>query len=303
VQILRLLRLILLFVICGAALIASLCVITFVYLIASVDADEYHSKEVSEHYDNKAVKWGIFCLDYDCDKVPSGMVFDMVGDVSYAFPLNNTPLEAGSCRVASPGTQYADYVDRVMQRAADNDPAGIEISVQCSYDDVTLGRWKSGEIHVPEGYLWFKEPSLNAVHKRFLPQPWKWEERPTYASRDGLLRPATSDFRVFASDHDSRHRVYLSTDRLFQGRHVVLVCGNDCKIISYSFKEDEHLTGPYLDQGYISFHNVGRQCDLFEPQWSCNPDWLEQQRSIADLVRFMDKEVNMARDRRVDMER
>lgn len=279
------------------AIHAGLWVVIINLLFPNDDPEQRQTTEVNEYFAAKNDAWGSFCSSNDCSKIPMGFVIGTVGRQTFTLPLVNSQIGDEGCRLVSHGTQYSEYIDHVIQRGADYHPAGMEIDVECKYGDPPSIHWED-QIRTSRGYIWLEEPTLHRRFDHLLNSASQGDDKPSYESRDALLQPLTPDFREFVSEQLSGERVFLSTQRLFQDRHAVVICRHSCEITTFSFEGDEGLNTPYLDY-QINFERLSTNCNLFEPQWSCGP-FLEQLTSIARLIRFMGTEIDLARSRVMD---
>ncbi|MEJ6402767.1 hypothetical protein [Yoonia sp. 2307UL14-13] len=122
----------------------------------------------------------------------------------------------------------------------------------------------------------------------------RWSEKPSSEQTLAAAHSVNADFVQVPQTQNEQWVIYLSADRIFQGRHVVAICHDYyCKVGSVSFQDDEDIATPHI---YVQMHYADRQgCAPFERQRQCG-DWLSPLEALARAMRFLDEEVDSARN-------
>ncbi|MEM7471222.1 MAG: hypothetical protein AAF340_07710 [Pseudomonadota bacterium] len=241
---------------------------------------------------DKAEGWTVFCAEYDCNDIPEGYVVKSIAGQFFNFPNWDHPAPDEKCRVTTDSRDQTQLTDGVFRRGASLDRQAFAFYSQCGTRSAGYWRYFGDKLRLHKGSFFKREPSFHYTYHALTGENAR--DRPTYASRRALLEPATISFSRLKSDDPDATRKYLSTQRLFQGRYVVMSCGDRCEVGSVSFAEDADLTTIHF-QERIEFSRRGRDCELYEAQYGCVPDWEGHLEEIARYIRFVDQAVDAAR--------
>ncbi len=272
----------------GALAYAAIKVTTFAAAVATQPSRaERKEAERVEFYRAHAEDWAAFCAAYVCEDIPQGQVVKSMGGQSYMFP-NAFPISevAGDCELRTDSRDHTEYDGRVFQRGAAMDKRAFAYYLDCGPRLATARHWED-RLLLYDGRFLLEEPGRNNAYADQLGMRLG-NATVSHASRAPMLREATPDFMEFTT----REGVYLSKERLFQGRYIALICADRCEMKTVSFVEDADLTTPHVDE-LIQF-TKREGCDLFEPRRLCRDDWEDDLASVARYIRFLDAELERA---------
>ncbi|MCY4335222.1 MAG: hypothetical protein OXC60_11210 [Litoreibacter sp.] len=279
------------------------------FKVSSVVADvanrpsrsERIAAERAEKLRSKAEKWKAFCTKYDCADIPEGRVVKEIGGDTLSFIHRIQPRREGGCWLTSDSYDQTEYIDGKVVRGAALGHIAQPYWVQCGAKSSPFTRWEDFAI-IYGGRLSAAEPGRNNVYLELLgPRHFReTDPKPTYASRRPLLLPATAEFDLFDPElQTGGARIYLSKARMFQGRHVILLCNDRCEMQTISFAEDQGLKTLHVQELIqFSWHDTEwdtADCTVFKPRWECGPPMKELLASMSRYVQFLDQAVDAAR--------
>lgn len=250
-----------------------------------------------ERFRAHAVGWEAFCVEVACEEIPQGFVAKSIGEQTYMLPRFGNPDVAG-CQLATDRSDKTQYIDRVFQRGASLDRNGFSYYVWCE-EKLSRAQFWEEYVLIYGGHFWQEQPGFNSVHRDQLGSPW---ERPTYESRLSILRPFTPDFWQFEAEDTAHSRVYLSTEPMFQGRHVALFCQERCEMTSISFADDPHLTTIYVNE-VLQFPSRKPACDVYQSLWTCGLPMEERLAFVARYIQFLDSALDQSRSSPLNVRR
>lgn len=286
------------------AFIAGIFVLFVIGVNVLPSPDERRAAENAESFRLKTVEWTAFCGEYNCTRILDGFTVGAIGTQFYTLPIFNADMPQDKCRVVISDAKYYEREHGVIKRAINPSPRGFNFFLKCEEQEYYYNvRWDNGVI-------------LDSLRGSFLVEQYYggdptfrqiWntadetlDEMPSYASFSAHFRPLTPDFMEFKLGNETggSGEIYLSTQRLFQGRYVALICSFSCELQTISFAEDQYLTTPHFYQSIAIYtkNAVYTQNKVGWCKQSCET-WPAQLDSIARLAKFLSIELDGARNR------
>lgn len=242
-----------------------------------------------DFYQQHAEGWVAFCDAYRCEDIPAGQVIKSINGQSFMLPhISLPPMTEGDCEVRTDSRDHTEYQARTFQRGASLNKLAFTYYLDCGRRIASARNWED-RLLLYKGKLMLEEPGRNNAYSDALGSRWS-NGTVSYQSRLPMLRDATPDFREF-KNHEG---IYLSNERLFQGRFVALICSDRCEMLTINFLDEPDLDTPHLSE-LIQFRQR-EGCEVFEALHLCRPDdWHNNLASIARYIQFLNAELEAAK--------